>query len=70
MTKTELMPRLVVGDTELGGGKLKKSNRFLEPNFELGPTPSVCASGAGEGDQPGIHSCDKCHSPPIIANKA
>ena len=33
MTETELMPRLVVGYTELGGGKLKKGNRFLKPNF-------------------------------------
>ena len=33
---TELMPRLVVGYTELGGGKLKKGKRFLKPNFGMG----------------------------------
>ena len=33
------MPRLVVGYTELGCGKLKKGNGFLEPNFELWPKP-------------------------------
>ena len=37
MTETELMPRLVVGYTELDGGKLKKGNGFLEPNFEIPP---------------------------------
>ncbi len=33
------MLKLVVGYTELGGGKLKICNRFLKPNFELGPKP-------------------------------
>ena len=37
VTETELMPKLVVGNTELGGGKLKKAKGFLKPNFELGP---------------------------------
>jgi hypothetical protein len=37
---TEPMPRLVGGDTELWGGKLKSGNRFLKPNFEVGP--SLC----------------------------
>jgi len=37
VTETELMPRLVVGNTELGGSKLKKGKGFLEPNFERGP---------------------------------
>ena len=37
VTETELMPRLVVGYTELGGGKLKKGSSFLKPNFELLP---------------------------------
>jgi len=36
VTETEIIPRLVVGYTELGGGKLKKGKGFLEPNFELG----------------------------------
>jgi hypothetical protein len=27
---------LVVGDTELVGGKLKKGKGFLKPNFEVG----------------------------------
>jgi hypothetical protein len=31
---TELMPRLVGGDTETVCGKLKKGKGFLEPNFE------------------------------------
>jgi len=37
VTETELMPRLVVGYTELGGGKLKRGKGFLKPNFELVP---------------------------------
>jgi len=37
VTETELMPRLVVGNTELGGGKLKRGNRFLKLNFEALP---------------------------------
>jgi hypothetical protein len=35
------MPKLVVGYTELGGSKLKKSKGFLEPNFGLGPKPEL-----------------------------
>jgi hypothetical protein len=31
------MPRLVMGNTELRGGKLKKGNGFLQPNFGVGP---------------------------------
>ena len=34
---TELMPRLVVGNTELDVGKSKKGNGFLKPNFGVGP---------------------------------
>jgi hypothetical protein len=34
---TELMPRLCVGNIELGGGRLKKGKGFLKPNFETGP---------------------------------
>ena len=37
VAETELMPRLVVGNTELGCGKLKKGNGFLRPNLELEP---------------------------------
>ena len=37
VTGTELMPRLVVGNTELGGCKGKSCNWFLIPNFETGP---------------------------------
>jgi hypothetical protein len=32
------MPRLVVGYAELVGGKLKKGNGFLQPNFGAGPS--------------------------------
>ena len=39
--ETELMPRLVVGYTELVCGKLKSGKGFLKPNFELGPKPSL-----------------------------
>ena len=40
MTDTEPMPRLVVGNAELGGGgKLKKRKGFLKPNFGVGPKP-------------------------------
>ena len=31
------MPNLVVDYTELGGGKLKKDNGFLKPNFGVRP---------------------------------
>ena len=34
---TELMPRLLVDYTEIGGSKLKKGNGFLTPNFGVGP---------------------------------
>jgi hypothetical protein len=37
VAETELMPKLVVCNTELGGGKLKKWKGFLKPNYELGP---------------------------------
>ncbi len=35
------MPKSVVGCTELGGGKLKKGNGFLKPNFGVGLKRSV-----------------------------
>ena len=41
MTETELIPRLLVGYTELGGGKLKKGKGFLEPNFGVGSNTAV-----------------------------
>ena len=41
VTETELMPRLVVGNAELGSGKLKKGKGFLKPNLELGPSPAT-----------------------------
>ena len=34
---TELMPRWGVGNTELGGGKLKKGKGKRKPNFGVGP---------------------------------
>jgi hypothetical protein len=34
---TEPMPKLMVGNTELAGCKLKKWKGFLKPNFELVP---------------------------------
>ena len=37
VAEAELMPRLVVGYTELVGSKWKKGNGFLKPNFELHP---------------------------------
>ena len=36
VAETELMPKLVEGHTELGGGNLKKRKGFLEPNFGVG----------------------------------
>ena len=45
------MPRLVVAYTELGGGKLKRGNGFLKPNFGLGPSP-VSVSGIGAFIEP------------------
>jgi hypothetical protein len=38
VTETERMPRLVVGNTELLGSKLKRGNRFAKPNSELLPS--------------------------------
>ena len=35
--ETELMPRLVVGYAELGGGKVKRGKGFLKVNFEVLP---------------------------------
>jgi hypothetical protein len=37
VTETELMPRLVGGDTERCCGKLNKGKGFLKPNFERRP---------------------------------
>ena len=44
VVESELMPRLLVGYTEPGGGKLKKVNGFLKPNFGVGlnPVPFIC----------------------------
>ncbi len=44
MTGIELMPRLVVGYTELGGSKLKNGKGKSKPNFELVPNPCVSVS--------------------------
>ena len=41
---TELMPRLVVGNTELSCSKLKNWKGFLKPNFGQGPKPSGLAA--------------------------
>ena len=41
VAETEPMPRLVVGYTEQGGGKLKKGKGFFKPNFEPGPNPKT-----------------------------
>ena len=40
---TESMPIFVVGNTELGCGKLKKGKGFLKPNFGGGPNTAVIA---------------------------
>ena len=48
MVGAELMPRLVVGYTEPCGGKLKKGNVFLKPNFGVGPSPSLELVRRGE----------------------
>ena len=42
VAETELMPRFVVGYTELIASKLKKGKGFLKPNFELGPNWPFC----------------------------
>jgi hypothetical protein len=34
---TKALPEFVVGNTELGGGKLKRGKGFSKPNFELVP---------------------------------
>ena len=41
VAETEIMPRMLVGYTEPGGGKLKKGKGFLKPNFGVGPKPPV-----------------------------
>ena len=41
MTDTELMQKLVVGNTELGGGKLKKGMGVLKSNFGVGPNSEL-----------------------------
>jgi hypothetical protein len=38
VTGTELMPRLVGGNTETVCSKLKNRNSLSKPNFELGPS--------------------------------
>jgi hypothetical protein len=44
VSETDLMPRLVGGDTERCCGKLKNRNSFSKPSFELGPSVSAtCA---------------------------
>jgi hypothetical protein len=45
---TELMPRLVGGDTEPEGSKLKRGKWFLKPNFELVPSPLQVRRGRRE----------------------
>jgi len=54
------MPRPVVGNTELGGGKLKKGEGFLKPNFGVGPRRAITggdkgvrARDAGDSNQSG-----------------
>ncbi len=37
VTGTELMPKLLVGYTELVGSKLKEGKGFSKPNFGVGP---------------------------------
>ena len=44
VTETERMPRLVVGYTDLVGGKLKKGKGFLKPNFGVGPSVNQSSS--------------------------
>ena len=41
VAETELMPRLVVGYTEMRCSKWKKGNGFLKPNFGAGPNQAV-----------------------------
>lgn len=61
VAETEIMPRLVVGYTELDGGKLKKGKGLLAPNFGVGPKPRAItwkrqgreSEGCGESNQPG-----------------
>jgi hypothetical protein len=49
VSETELMPRLVVGNAELAGSKLKNFMGFLKPNFELGPNWGAAGPHACEG---------------------
>ena len=44
VAETELMPRLLVGYTEIRGSKLKKRNGVLKPNFGVGPNESRLCS--------------------------
>ena len=47
---TELMPRLVVDNTELFFSKLKNGKGFLKPNFELGPNSHAWIQSPIPGD--------------------
>jgi hypothetical protein len=53
VTETERMLSLVVGYTELVGGKGKSGKGFSKPNFEPGPKLDVCKLGALSTPHPG-----------------
>ena len=74
------MPRLVVGNTELGCGMLKKGKGFLKPNLGVGPKPGgafiepsrssradiIAALGVREGVLPGGETTITLDEPDVL----
>jgi hypothetical protein len=54
VAEAELMPSLVVGNTERCCGKLKRGNRFLEPN--IGVLPKLYSRGVRYDEYDGLMS--------------
>ena len=64
VTETELMPRLVVGNAEIGGSKLKTGKGILEPNF--GVLPKLDSWGVGYDEYYGLACCFQVHGRAFI----
>jgi hypothetical protein len=65
VAEAEVMPSLAGGNAEAGCAKLKKGNRFLKPNFGLGPNRAGLGDGfAGCGGLFGRSSVIAGNQPP------
>ncbi len=69
MTETELMPRWVVGNTELGGSKLKCCKGFSTPNSEPFPSPNSSGADFSQLDEAAATFLDVSFSQPIMSSK-